>query len=168
MKANTVSDLWYTPADTDATGLLNVRHRQDQCRRATSSVDTEVRIDGVVTANVQGQSTTSVRPHGVHVDLRSGAKPAAQTVLGTKLDWKIKVDGSTRLHTKQGFSAHAAYYENFKTGSGRHVIRIYRNDHLVRTSSSASDPHQHTQRAPAHFGPGLLPVRRGVRRTRPG
>ena len=77
-------------------------------------VDTEVRIDGAVTANVLGRSTITVRPHGVRVDLLSYAKPAAQATLGTKLDWKIKVDGSTRLHTKQGFSDHTVYYEHFR------------------------------------------------------
>ena len=97
-------------------------------------VDTEVRIDGAVTANVLGHSTNTVRPHGVRIDLLSGAKPAAQAVLGAKLDWKIKVDGSVRLHIKQGFSDHAAYYEHFRTGSGRHAVKVYMNDHLVRTS----------------------------------
>ncbi len=54
-------------------------------------------------------------------------------MLGSKLDWKIKVDGKTKLHIKQGFGAHTVYYENFKAGSGRHVVKIYKNDHLVRT-----------------------------------
>ena len=129
---NTVSHVWYTPDGTEATGLLNV----DTAKVTVAGnrfVDTEVRIDGAVVANVLGHSTITVRPHGVRIDLLSGAKPAAQASLGAKLDWKIKVDGSTRLHTKQGFSAHTAYYENFRTGSGRHVIRIYNNDRLVRT-----------------------------------
>ena len=96
-------------------------------------VDTEVRIDGAVTANVQGHSTTTIRPHGVRVDLFSDAKPAAQATLGAKLDWKIKVDGSVRLHIKQGFSDHAVYYDHFRTGSGRHTVKVYKNGRLVRT-----------------------------------
>ena len=132
MKDNTVSHVWYTPDDTEATGVLNY-----QARKVTVSgnkfVDTEVRIDGAVTANVLGNWTTVVRPHGIRVDLRSDGKPPAQAVLGAKLDWKIKVDGKTKLHIKQGFGAHAVYYENFKAGSGRHVVKVYKNDHLVRT-----------------------------------
>ena len=92
-------------------------------------VDTEVRIDGAVTANVLGGSTTTVGAHSVRVDLHSYAKPVAQATLGTKLDWRITVDGSTRLHVKQGFSERTVYYEHFK---GRHVIRVFKNGELVR------------------------------------
>ena len=92
-------------------------------------VDTEVRIDGAVTANVLGGSTTTVGAHSVRVDLHSYAKPVAQATLGTKLDWRITVDGSTRLHVKQGFSERTVYYEHFK---GRHTIRVFKNGELVR------------------------------------
>ena len=131
MKDNTVSRIWYTPAGTEATGLLNYNAGKITVS-GNKFVATEVRIDGAVTANVLGHSTTTVRPHGVRVDLLSGAKPAAQAVLGAKLDWKIKVDGNVRLHIKQGFREHAVYYQHFSTGSGRHVISIFKNGHLVR------------------------------------
>jgi len=128
VKDNTVSHLWYTPDGTEATGLLN----SDAVKVTVSGnkfVDTEVRIDGAVTANVLGGSTTTVGAHSVHIDLHSYAKPVAQATLGTRLDWKITVDGSTRLHIKQGFSEHAVYYEHFK---GRHTIRVFKNGVLVR------------------------------------
>jgi hypothetical protein len=132
VKDNTVSGLWYTPDGNEATGLLNY-----EASKVTVSgnkfVDTEVRIDGAVTANVTGHSTKTIRLHGVRIDLFSDAKPAAQAELGAKLDWKIKVDGSLRLHIKQGFSDHAMYYEHFRTGSGRHTVKVYANGHLVRT-----------------------------------
>jgi hypothetical protein len=128
---NAISGIWYTPDGTEATGLLNYDAGKITVSGNTF-VNTEVRIDGVVTSNVFGQSTIARRTHGVRIDLRSYAKPAAQTVLGTKLDWKIKVDGSVKLHTKQGFSAHTVYVEDFRAGS-RHEIKIYKNDHLVRT-----------------------------------
>ncbi len=131
VKDNTVSRIWYTPAGTEATGLLNYNAGKITVS-GNKFVATEVRIDGAVTANVLGHSTTTVRPHGVRVDLLSGAKPAAQAVLGAKLDWKIKVDGNVRLHIKQGFREHAVYYQHFSTGSGRHVISIFKNGHLVR------------------------------------
>ncbi len=132
VKDNTVSSLWYTPAGTEATGLLNYEAGKVTVW-SNKFVDTEVRIDGVVSAIVQGHATTSIRPHGVRVELRSDAKPGAQAVLGAKVDWKIKVDGSLRLHIKQGFSESAAYYQPFRAGSGRHSVKVYMNDHLVRT-----------------------------------
>jgi hypothetical protein len=132
VKDNTVSGIWYTPAGTEAIGLLTY----DPAKVTVSGnkfVDTEVRYYGPVTANVLGRSTTTIRPHGVRIDLFSKAKPAAQAELGTKLDWKIKVDGSTRLHIKQGFGEHAVSYQHFGTGSGRHAIKVFKNGHIVRS-----------------------------------
>ncbi len=128
---NVVSGVWYTPDGTEATGLLN--YDADKITVSGNKfADTEARIDGVVTANVLGRSTATVRAHGVRIDLRSDAKPVAQALLGTKLDWKITVDGSVKLHIKQGFGAHAVYDKQFKTGSGRHSIEVFKNGHLVR------------------------------------
>jgi Right handed beta helix region len=127
VKDNTVSNFSYTPDGTEATGLLS-----DAVKVTVSGnkfVGTEVRIDGAVTANVLGGSTTTVGAHSVRVDLHSYAKPVAQATLGTKLDWRITVDGSTRLHVKQGFSERTVYYEHFK---GRHTIRVFKNGQLVR------------------------------------
>ena len=132
VKDNTVSGFWYTPDSTEATGLLNYQDAKITVS-GNKFVDTEVRIDGVVTANVLGAATTRIRPHNVRIDLRSYAKPSDQAVLGTKLDWKVKVDGRTRLHIKQGFDDHAMFRQWFKNRSGKHVIKIYNNDHLVRT-----------------------------------
>ncbi|HEY7968386.1 MAG TPA: right-handed parallel beta-helix repeat-containing protein [Candidatus Limnocylindrales bacterium] len=133
MRNNTVSHIWYTKDDTYATGLLNVDVAAGRITvSANKFVDTQVGIDGPVTANAVGHSSRTIRPHGVRVDLFSNAKPAPQAVLGAKLDWKITVDGSTRLHIKQGFGEHAVYYESFRTHSGRHVVRLFENGHLVR------------------------------------
>ena len=159
VKDNTVSDLWYTgPADTEATGLLNYEAGKITVSGNTF-VDTEVRIDGAVTANVLGHSTKTIRPHGVRIDLLSDAKPAAQAVLGAKLDWKIKVDGSVRLHIKQGFSDHAvvlqALQDRLGPAHGQGLRERPPRPHgprplLIHASN--------TQRALAHFGPGLFPV----------
>lgn len=132
VKDNTVSSLSYTPDGTEATGLLNYEAGNITVS-GNKFVGTEVRIDGAVTANVLGHSTKTIRPHGVRIDLFSDAKPAAQAELGAKLDWKVKVDGSVRLHIKQGFSDHATYYNHFRTHSGRHTVKVYMNGHLVRT-----------------------------------
>ena len=148
VKDNTISGIWYTPDGTEATGLLNY-----EAGKVTVSgnrfVDTEVRIDGVVTANVLGHSTTTIRPHGVRVDLRSDAKPAAQAVLGAKLDWKIKVDGSVRLHIKQGFSDHAVYYQHFtdRLGPARGQ-GLQERPPRPHGPSPASDPHQQHAASP--------------------
>ena len=70
VKNNTVSELWYTPADTEATGLLNVRRRQgrvvgQQVQRHRSA--RRRRRD----RERPGPLHDPVRPHGVHIDLRS-------------------------------------------------------------------------------------------------
>jgi hypothetical protein len=131
VKDNIVSHIWYTPDGTEATGLLNYQDAEVTVSGNTF-VHTEVRIDGVVTANVTGHSTTTVRPHRVRVDLFSDARPSDQAVLGTKLDWRIKIDGRVTLHIKQGFGEHAVSRHPFATGSGRHVVKVFMNDHLVR------------------------------------
>ena len=97
---------------------------------------TSTPIPTVVTpaiANVRGSSVTTVRPHGVRVDLRSQAQPA-NTVLGNKLDWKIKVDGRIKFHVRETFGAHDVYSRTFATGSGKHVVKVFKNDVLVRTA----------------------------------
>ncbi len=93
--------------------------------------DTQVRIDGELTANVTGASTTTVRPHAVRVDLRSDEKPASQAETGAKLDWKIKVDGRVIAHIKQGFGDHDVVRQPFTTGSGRHVVKVLKNNVVV-------------------------------------
>ena len=83
--------------------------------------------------NVHGTSAILVSPHAVRVDLRSEAQPA-NTILGSKLDWKVKVDGKTVLHVKQGFGAHNVYRRDFAANSGRHVIKVFKGDVLVRSA----------------------------------
>jgi hypothetical protein len=133
VKDNTVSRVWYTPEGTEATGLLNYNAAKITVS-GNKFVDTEVRIDGVVTANVTGTATTTLRTHGVRVDLRSEAKPSSQALLGAKLGWKITVDGRVTLSIKQGFSEHAAYTQYFRTGSGRHVVKVLKNNVVVKTT----------------------------------
>jgi len=71
---------------------------------------------------------------GIRVDLRSDAKPSSQALLGAKLGWKISVDGRVTLSIKQGFSEHAAYTQYFRTGSGRHVVKVLKNNIVVKTT----------------------------------
>ena len=135
VKKNTVSGFWYTgPADAYATGLLNVDVDAGKVMLSGNKfADAQVRIDGEFTANVQGHSTKTIRPHGVRIDLFSNAKPAPQAELGAKLDWKIKVDGRVTFHTKQAFSDHDVVRQHFTTGSGRHVVNVLKNNVVVRS-----------------------------------
>jgi hypothetical protein len=55
------------------------------------------------------------------------------SVLGNELAWKVKVDGKTTVHVKQGFGAHYVYRRDFAANSGRHVVKVFKNDVLVRT-----------------------------------
>ena len=135
VKNNTVSGLWYTgPADAYATGLLNVDVAAGEVTLSGNTfADAQVSIDGEFTANVQGHSTRTIRPHGVRIDLFSNAKPAPQAELGAKLDWKIKVDGRVTFHTKQGFGDHDVVRQHFTTGSDRHVVKVLKNNVVVRS-----------------------------------
>ena len=85
-----------------------------------------------MSANVTGHSTTTVRPHGVRVDLFSDDRPVPQADLGAKIDWTIKVDGRVAFHTKQNFDDHDVVRLHFKTGSGRHVVKVLKNGVMVQ------------------------------------
>ena len=134
VKGNTVSGLWYTgPADTYATGLLNVDVDAASVKLVDNTfADTQVDVDGAATANVQGTATATVRAHSVRVDLRSEAKQGEQVVLGNKLAWKITVDGNVAFRTRQGFDDHDVFRQHFADGSGRHVVKVFKNGELVR------------------------------------
>ena len=130
VKGNTVSHIYYN-GDDEAAGLLSYDAGKVTVSGNTF-VDTEVSIYGAVTANVLGYSTTTVRPHGVRIDLFSNAKPAPQAELGSKLDWKVKVDGRVTFQTKQTFGDHDVVRQPFTTGSGRHVVKVIKNGVMVQ------------------------------------
>ena len=125
-------------------------------------------IDGELTANVQGASTTTVRPHAVRVDLRSDAKPAPQAELGAKLDWKIKVDGRVAAHVKQGFGDHDVVRQHFTTGAGRHVVKVLKNNVLVAADRRPLLTHDApTLKSPGPKGAGALRLRSAADRMVP-
>lgn len=132
VKGNTVHGFVYTPDTNDATGLLNY-----QAEKVTVSgnrfVGTETAIYGPVTANVGGAATVTVRPHAVRFDFRSTSKPAPDATLGTKLDWKVKVDGKYVLHIKQAFADQDTFIQRFRWNSGKHTVKVFKNDVLVRS-----------------------------------
>jgi hypothetical protein len=132
--SNTVSKLWYTPETNEATGLLNY-NAASVIVSGNTFVDTETAIYGSVlrVTNVRGSSTITVGPRSVRVDLRSIAQPA-NTVIGNKLDWKITVDGRTVMHVREAFGAHDVYRQQFAAHSGRHVVKVFKNNALVRTA----------------------------------
>ena len=65
----------------------------------------------------------------------SSEEQPTNTVIGKKLDWEIKVDGRVNFETKQGFGDHDVFRRHFATGSGKHVVKVFKNDVLVRTVS---------------------------------
>ena len=81
--------------------------------------------------NVHGTSSILRRPHGVRIDLRSESQPA-NTTLGRKLHWVVKVDGRVALNIREGFGAHDVLRVHFAAGSGKHRIQISKNGVLVR------------------------------------
>ena len=46
--------------------------------------------------------------------------------------WKITVDGKVAFRTRQGFDDHDIVRQHFADGSGRHVVKVFKNDKLVR------------------------------------
>ena len=81
--------------------------------------------------DVDGTESVLVRPHSVRIDLRSDAKPE-NSVLGERLAWKITVDGKVEFRTRQGFDDHDIVRQHFADGSGRHVLKVFKNGELVR------------------------------------
>lgn len=76
--------------------------------------------------NVTGKSKATVGASSLRFDLSSKAQPA-NSVLGTKLAWKVVVDGKTVFTTKQGFGDLDTVVANFAKHSGNHVVDLYKN-----------------------------------------
>ena len=162
VKNNTVSHLFYTPAGTEATGLLNYDAGKITVSGNTF-VDTETRIDGVVIANVTGHSTKTIRPHGVRIDLFSNAKPAAETVLGKKLDWKVKVDGRVTFHDQAGLRrprrGPPALRDRLRPARGPGPQEQRRRAELRRPLLNTT---LQVREEPRPIGPGLFPIREQI------
>ena len=84
------------------------------------------------TANVTGSCSFKKDGRQVKVFLTSNAQPA-NTTLGKKLIWKIKVDGNVKLRAEQGFSDYDKFKHTFRDNSGTHDVKIFKNDTLVKT-----------------------------------
>ena len=133
MKGNTIRDFDYTPAGTEATGLLNY-NAGTVTVSGNTFVGTEVGIDGPVTANVTGHSIKTIRPHGVRIDLFSSAKPAAETDRSAPSSTgRSRSTAGVTFHIKQGFGDHDVVRQHFATGSGRHVVKVLKNNVVVRS-----------------------------------
>ena len=82
-------------------------------------------------ANVTGSYTFEKDGRHVDIFLTSNAQPP-NTTLGTKLVWKIKVDGNVKLRAEQGFSDYDKFKHTFTANSGKHSIKILKNGTLVK------------------------------------
>ncbi len=83
-------------------------------------------------ANVTGSYTKEKDGRQVKVFLTSDAQPA-NTTLGNKLVWKVKVDGNVKLRAEQGFSDYDKFKHKFAANSGKHTVKILKNGTLVKT-----------------------------------
>jgi hypothetical protein len=129
---NTVSGFYYTPADTEATGLLNYQAGTIAVSGNTFARN-EVNIYGDVKAirNVHGRYATTIRPHRLRIDFYSEAQPK-HTVIGSRLHWVVKVDGRTRLDMRQGFGEHDVF-SRYVT-PGKHRVVVYKNGVVVKNA----------------------------------
>lgn len=82
-------------------------------------------------ANVKARATVALKPRGIRIDMTSAAQPA-NTVLGNKVEWVIKVDGVTAFKTRQAFNDHDTFIRAFAKDSGKHTIKIFKNGVQVR------------------------------------
>lgn len=119
---------WYPiPATSSADATTQLQHC---CSRSRSVLQGSAL--GLGSSDGEDSGCHSSRPHGVRVDLFSSAKPAPQVTLGAKVDWMIKVDGRVTYHTKQGFGDHDVVRQHFTAGSGRHVVKVFKNGAMVQ------------------------------------
>lgn len=97
--------------------------------------DTEYRFSSgaaAAPADVTGSYSTKKDGRQVIIKLTSNAQPA-NTTLGDKLIWKIRVDDNVKLRAEQGFSDYDKFKHTFKNNSGKHTIKIFKNGDLVKT-----------------------------------
>ena len=79
-----------------------------------------------------GSYTSKKDGRQVIIKLTSNAQPA-NTTLGAKLLWRIRVDGNVKLRAEQGFSDYDKFKHTFRDNSGKHTVKIFKNDVLVKT-----------------------------------
>ncbi len=54
------------------------------------------------------------------------------TVLGGKLNWKIRVDGDVVFKTAQGFGDEDTWQRKFPKGTGKHIVQVFKDGELVK------------------------------------
>jgi hypothetical protein len=67
--------------------------------------------------------------------LGTNACPASDTCKGTKVTWKITVDGGTRYQSTAGWGESTYFRQVFSKAGGNRTVKIYRNGTLVATKS---------------------------------
>jgi nitrous oxidase accessory protein NosD len=153
VKGNIVRGFYYTPEGDEATALLayeagavevlgnRFAHSEvgiyDQesdlvTTSGNSFARNELNAFGDVKAirNVHGSYATTTTPRGYRFHFKSEEQPA-NTVMGQRLHWTVKVDGRMVINLRQRFSDHDDFAPTF--GTGNHHVEIYKNGHLVKT-----------------------------------
>lgn len=84
---------------------------------------------------VQGSSavTKTVKRRAVLVKVAlASAQQQDGTVPGARLQWRIKADGATAFSTSQQFDDLDLWTGRFAKKTGKHVVKVFKNDQLVR------------------------------------
>ena len=103
-------------------------------------VITEIRYDDVVyfftnkaetvRADVTGSYELTQKNRQVKIVMTSDEQPANTTV-GTRLRWVVKVDGKVAFRTAQKFEDRDVWARTFRHRSGRHMVQVFMNGDLV-------------------------------------
>lgn len=81
--------------------------------------------------DVTGTVSTKKITRGVRLIFRTPAQPA-NTGVGDPARWRVTYDGTHSKKVTQRWDARYVWRKQFPAESGRHVVRVYLNDTLVR------------------------------------
>ena len=83
-----------------------------------------------VRADVTGSYELTQKNRQVKIVMTSDEQPANTTV-GTRLRWVVKVDGKVAFRTAQKFEDRDVWARTFRHRSGRHMVQVFMNGDLV-------------------------------------
>ena len=117
----------------DAAGTYTVTGKVstlgDEGDRETTMTPSTFQVFPLV--DVTGKVATKRIKNGVRFIFKTPTQPA-NTGVGDPVRWRVTFDGRTKRVT-QRWGARYVYRKQFKPGSGRHVLRVYRNYTKVKS-----------------------------------
>ena len=85
-----------------------------------------------VKTDVTGYSHMKRSLRHTRIDLYSIVRPD-NVIRNKKLQWMIRVDRKTVFSVAQGFDNHDYWAQSFRKGSGKHLVRLFKNGTRVRS-----------------------------------